>query len=68
MRGYLIILAGVLAALTFLPAAADDGSEPIVLQIPQLQFNLDANLAATIETPNFDQMAIRISKNPQQIN
>jgi uncharacterized caspase-like protein len=68
MRGYLIILAGVLAAVTFLPAAADDGSEPIVLQIPQLQFNLDANLAATIETPNFDQMAIRISKNPQQIN
>jgi uncharacterized caspase-like protein len=68
MRGYLIILAGLLAAVTFMPASADDGSEPIVLQIPSLQFNLDANLAATIETPNFDQMMIRISKNPQQIN
>jgi uncharacterized caspase-like protein len=68
MRSYLIVLGSVLAALVFLPASADDGSEPIVLQIPQLQFNLDANLAATIENTQFDQMAIRISKNPQQVS
>src|SRR5580693_7398208 len=68
MRVYLIVLGSVLAALVFLPASADDGSEPIVLQIPQLQFNLDANLAATIENTQFDQMAIRISKNPQQVS
>jgi uncharacterized caspase-like protein len=68
MRAHLIILAGVLAALAFLPANADDGSEPIVLQIPQLEFNLDANLSATIENPNFDIMAIRISRNPQQVS
>jgi uncharacterized caspase-like protein len=68
MRAHLMILAGVLAAVAFLPANADDGSEPIVLQIPQLEFNLDANLAATIETPNFDAMAIRISRNPQQVS
>jgi uncharacterized caspase-like protein len=68
MRAHLTVLAAVLAALAFLPANADDGSEPIVLQIPQLEFNLDANLAATIETPNFDAMAIRISRNPQQVS
>ncbi|MGA2418790.1 MAG: caspase family protein [Candidatus Acidiferrum sp.] len=68
MRAHLTILAGVLAALAFLPANADDGSEPIVLQIPQLEFNLDANLAATIETPNFEAMNIRISRTPQQVS
>jgi uncharacterized caspase-like protein len=68
MRAHLIILAAVLAALVFLPANADDGSEPIVLQIPSLEFNLDANLSATIENPNFDAMAIRISRNPQQVS
>jgi uncharacterized caspase-like protein len=68
MRVHLTILAGVLAALAFLPANADDGSEPIVLQIPSLEFNLDANLSATIENPNFDAMAIRISRNSQQVS
>src|SRR5277367_2328181 len=68
MRAQLTILAGVLAAVAFLPANADDGSEPIVLQIPSLEFNLDANLSATIENPNFDAMNIRISKNPQQVS
>jgi hypothetical protein len=68
MRAHLTILAGVLAAVAFLPANADDGSEPIVLQIPQLEFNLDANLAATIETPNFEAMNIRISRTPQQVS
>jgi uncharacterized caspase-like protein len=68
MRAQLMILAGVLAAVAFLPANADDGSEPIVLQIPSLEFNLDANLSATIENSNFDAMNIRISKNPQQVS
>src|SRR5277367_119021 len=68
MRTQLTILAGVLAAVAFLPANADDGSEPIVLQIPSLEFNLDANLSATIENPNFDAMNIRISRNSQQVS
>lgn len=54
--------------LVFLPASASDISEPITLEIPQLQMQLDPNTESVISTTNFDQILIHIAKRPGQVN
>jgi uncharacterized caspase-like protein len=65
----------ILAILSFLltcvavlfPAAAADVSEPITLEIPQMQVQLEPNSAAVITSTDVDQLLIHVAKNPTQI-
>lgn len=50
-------------ALLF-PASAADITEPITLEIPQLQLQLEPNGAAVIASTEFDQLLIHVAKSP----
>lgn len=65
---YLASFLALLAILVLLPASAADITEPIVLEIPQLQMQLEPNSAAVISSPDFDQVLIHINRRPGQIN
>jgi uncharacterized caspase-like protein len=67
-RLYLGSFLALLAFLIFLPASAADFAEPITLEIPQLQLQLEPNSAAVIATPDFDQVLIHIARHPGQVN
>jgi hypothetical protein len=54
-------------ALLF-PATAADVSEPITLEIPQMQLQLEPNSAAVIASVDFDQLLIHIAKSPTQVS
>jgi hypothetical protein len=54
-------------ALLF-PATAADIAEPITLEIPQMQLQLEPNSAAVIASVDFDQLLIHIAKSPTQIS
>jgi hypothetical protein len=61
-----VSLALIPAALLF-PAAASDFVEPITLEIPQMQLQLEPNSAAVIASTDFDQILIHIMKSPTQL-
>jgi len=54
-------------ALLF-PATAADIAEPITLEIPQMQLQLEPNSAAVIASVDFDQLLIHIAKSPTQVS
>ncbi len=54
-------------ALLF-PASAADITEPITLEIPQLQLQLEPNGAAVIASTEFDQLLIHVAKSPMQVS
>jgi hypothetical protein len=50
------------------PAPAVDMTEPITLEIPQMQLQLEPNSAAVIPSTNFDQLLIHVMKSPTQVS
>lgn len=67
-RLYLASFLALLAILVLLPASATDIAEPILLEIPQLQMQMEPNSAAVISSPDFDQVLIHINRRPGQVN
>lgn len=58
-----------LAVLLLLRAqAADNPAEPITLEIPQLQMQLDPESAVVIPSADVDQLLIHVGKRPGQVN
>jgi uncharacterized caspase-like protein len=68
LRLYFASFLALLAILILLPASAADITEPILLEIPQLQMQLEPNSAAVISSPDFDQVLIHINRRPGQVN
>jgi hypothetical protein len=62
---FLVVLASV--ALLF-PATAADIIEPITLEVPQIQLQLEPDTAAVIASTDFDQVLIHVAKSPSQIS
>jgi hypothetical protein len=58
----------LLAAALLFPAIAADVNEPITLEIPQLQLQLEPNSAAVITSTNFDELLIHVAKSPTQVS
>ena len=50
------------------PATAADITEPITLEIPQMQLQLEPNSAAVITSTNFDELLIHVTKSPTQVS
>jgi Caspase domain len=69
-----VIRNAAIFALTFLfvavlfPATAADIVEPITLEIPQMQLQLEPNSAAVIASTNFDELLIHVAKSPTQVS
>jgi len=58
-----------LAVLLLLPAqAADAPAEPITLEIPQLQMQLEPESAVVVPSADVDQLLIHVGKRPGQVN
>jgi uncharacterized caspase-like protein len=68
LRLYSASFLALLAILILLPASAADITEPIILEIPQLQMQMEPNSAAVISSPDFDQVLIHINRRPGQVN
>jgi Caspase domain len=68
MRAYSVLALASLAILLLLPASAADNVEPITLEIPQLQLQLDPDSAAVIASADVDQLLIHVGKRPSQVN
>ncbi len=68
MRCYTGPSLALLVILHLVPGSAADITEPITLEIPQLQMQLEPNSAAVIASANLDQLLIHITKNPGQVN
>jgi hypothetical protein len=58
----------LLTVALFFPASAADITEPITLEIPQLQMQLEPNGAAVITSTEFDQLLIHVAKSPMQVS
>jgi uncharacterized caspase-like protein len=58
----------LLAILLLLPATAADNSEPITLEIPQLQLQLEPDSAAVIASSDVDQLLVHVGKRPGQVS
>jgi hypothetical protein len=57
----------LLAILFSLPLAPVDTTEPIKLEIPQLQMNVDPDTAVVISTSEVDQLLVHVGKQPTQV-
>jgi len=72
MRKYLLPLSFSIAAISIavlLPTnAADTPAEPITLEIPQLQLQVDPEGAVMIPNTDIDQLVIHVGKRPNQVN
>jgi hypothetical protein len=72
MRPFLLPLFLSIAAISIavlLPSnAADTGAEPITLEIPQLQLQVDPEGAIMIPNTEIDQLVIHVGKRPNQVN
>jgi hypothetical protein len=64
--GACFLLTSLCVALLF-PATAADIAEPITLEIPQMQLQLEPNSAAVIASTDFDQILIHVTKSPTQL-
>jgi Caspase domain len=62
---FLVVLACV--ALLY-PAVAPDVTEPITLEVPQIQLQLEPDSAAVIASTDFDQVLVHVGKNPTQVS
>jgi hypothetical protein len=65
--GVCLCLTLLCVALLF-PATAADTTEPITLEIPQMQLQLEPNSAAVIASTNFDEILIHVTKSPTQVS
>ena len=54
--------------LLFLPLTAADNSEPITLEIPQFQLQLEPDGAVVIPSSDVDQLLIHVGKRPGQVS
>jgi len=72
MRKFLFSLSVSIAAISIailLPTnAADTPAEPITLEIPQLQLQVDPDGAVMIPNTEIDQLVIHVGKRPNQVN
>jgi uncharacterized caspase-like protein len=68
IRSYAGVLSALFAILLLLPAFAADNSEPITLEIPQLQLQLEPDSAAVIASADLDQLLIHVGKRPSQLS
>jgi len=72
MRPFLLPLSLSIAAISIavlLPGnAADTGAEPITLEIPQLQLQVEPEGAVIIPSTDVDQLVIHVGKRPNQVN
>ena len=72
MRKFLLPLSLSIAAISIailLPTnAADTPAEPITLEIPQLQLQVDPEGAVMIPNTEIDQLIIHVGKRPNQVN
>lgn len=62
------LVAGLLLTFLIVPIAATDFTEPITLEIPQLQLKLEANSAVIIPSVDFDQIVLRIARKAGQVS
>jgi uncharacterized caspase-like protein len=60
-------VAAALFAILLLPFPAVDTTEPIILEIPQLQVQVDPDGAVVIPSSDVDQLLIHVTKVPTQI-
>jgi uncharacterized caspase-like protein len=58
----------LLSVALLFPATAADITEPITLEIPQMQLQLEPNSAAVITSTNFDELLIHVAKSPTQVS
>jgi uncharacterized caspase-like protein len=58
----------LLSVALLFPATAADITEPITLEIPQMQLQLEPNTAAVIASTNFDEILIHVTKSPTQVS
>jgi hypothetical protein len=65
----LILLSALLAlSVAVLSHATDaDVTEPITLEIPQMQLQLEPNSAAVITSTKFDQILVHVTRSPTQV-
>jgi hypothetical protein len=68
MRICAVLLMLFASAALFFPAIAADVVEPITLEIPQIQLQLEPDSAAVIASTDFDQVLIHVAKSPTQIS
>jgi Caspase domain len=68
MRFYSGPCSALFAILLFLPVGAADNSEPIVLEIPQLQLQVEPDGAVVIPAADLDQLLIHVGKRPGQVS
>jgi uncharacterized caspase-like protein len=69
MRPSSLLFCALLAAAVLLPvSAADNPVEPITLELPQLQLQVEPESAATIPSTAIDQILIHVGKHPEQVN
>jgi Caspase domain len=69
MRFSSLLFYTLLAIALLLPAnAADNSAEPISLEIPQLQLQLEPEGAVVIPSPDVDQLLIHVGKRSGQVN
>jgi hypothetical protein len=68
MRFFSGLSLALLAMVLLWPAtAADNAGEPISLEVPQFQLQMDPDSAAVIASADVDQLLIHLSKRPSQI-
>jgi uncharacterized caspase-like protein len=68
MRFYSGVSSALLAIFLFLPVGAADNSEPITLEIPQLQLQVEPDTAVVIPSSDVDQLLIHVGKRPGQVS
>jgi uncharacterized caspase-like protein len=68
MRCFSGLWLALLAILLLLPATAADNSEPITLEIPQLQLQLEPDSAAVMASADVDQLLVHVGKRPGQVS
>jgi hypothetical protein len=68
VRSYSALWLALFAILLLVPVFAADNSEPITLEIPQLQLQLEPDSAAVIASADLDQLLIHVGKRPSQVS
>jgi hypothetical protein len=67
MRFYAGISCALLAITLSLPLSPADNTEPITLEIPQLQMQVDPDGGVMIPSSNVDQLLVHLAKRPSQV-
>jgi caspase domain-containing protein len=66
---FILVAALIASAAVLLPSnAADAPAEPITLEIPQLQLQVEPEGAVVIPNADIDQLVVHLGKRPNQVN